>query len=62
MNYELKKLSGLIVLNKEELSKVYAASAPDCEEGFTPDGNGGCVPIRTDGRRNNDRSPDCDTA
>lgn len=56
-------MSGLNVLTKKELRNVFAGTgAADCEDGYEPDGNGGCVPIRTDGQRNRDRSPNCDTA
>jgi len=63
MNERLKKLSGLNVLTKKELKNVFAGTgSADCEDGYVPDGNGGCVPERTDGQRNADRSSRCDTA
>ena len=63
MKVKLEKLNGLNVLTKKELKNVIAGTgSADCEDGYVPDGNGGCVPERTDGRRNADRSPNCDTA
>ena len=42
MNYSLEKFSGLNVLTRVELQKVFAGTQPDCEDGFARDADGTC--------------------
>ncbi len=58
----LKKQKGLNILTKVELKNVFAGTQPDCEDGFVPDGNGGCVRSKTVNSGGTDpTSPNCDT-
>lgn len=38
MNYSLEKFSGLNVMTRRELQKVFAGTQPDCEDGRDEDG------------------------